>query len=484
MTRFRFRWVVLPIFLLGFALLLLQNRSTQGQASDSWRQLSLSEFVQEMDRLTTAAQEPSAEVWAAIRGQSAERLLQAIQGGTVADYGHLVSLYLWARPVLSPQQVQTAQAALVPTNSQVGSWSLEQLRSAHVRMTQAELPLATVQALSVSWLEGRDLRTLENVDDLAWLWEQIHALGRGDDAPRSFTVTWTGSVRAPADGAYTFSICPLDLQYSHMGAQRTASMSIWIGQQRVLDSTAQGWTYRSEPVTLSAAAPESLRVELSVSVTQVNLLAQYPAVALLYWEGPGLARQLVPSAALRTPEGNEPGLRGHYVLQTQDEPLDVTRVDPQLNFIWYHGSQVIASHAQLRQELAARLYEVASSVETLARWESSAAAREATWVGRKKRFSSRSLPRGSGIGPSVCWLTRLCWKIARAAPSASSTSIAASEQPTRRCGSGASGLRGTPTRRRSGHPTSTGPTARTMRSWPDRRCGNTGRTSRPWKRNI
>ena len=45
-------------------------------------------------------------------------------------------------------------------------------------MTQAELPVATVQALSVSWLEGRDLQPLENVDDLAWLWEQIHALGR------------------------------------------------------------------------------------------------------------------------------------------------------------------------------------------------------------------------------------------------------------------------------------------------------------------
>ena len=65
---------------------------------------------------------------------------------------------------------------------------------------------------------------------------------------------------------------------------------------------------------------------------------------------------------------------------------------------------------------------------------------------RKKRFSSRSLPRSSGTGPSVCWRTRLCWKIARAGPSASSTSIAASRQPTRRCSSGASGLRGTPTR--------------------------------------
>ena len=252
-------------------------------------------------------------------------------------------------------------------------------------MTQAQLPVATVQALSVSWLEG-ELRTLENVDDLAWLWQQIHALGRSDDAPRSLSVTWTGSVQAPADGAYTFSICPLDLQYSFMGAQRKANMSIWIGQQQVLDSTAQGWTYRSEPVTLSAAAPQSLRVELSVKVSQVSLLAQYPAVALLLWEGPGLARQLVPSTALCTPEGSEMGLRGHYVLETQNEPLDVTRVDPQVNFIWYHSSEVIASHAPLRQELAARLYEVASSVETLARSESEAAAQADTWVGGQEAF--------------------------------------------------------------------------------------------------
>ena len=156
MTRLRFRWVVLPVILLGASLLLLQHRSTRGQASDSWRQLSLSEFVQEMERITTAPEEPSEEVWAAIRAQSAERLLQAISTGTAADYGHLVSLYLWARAVLSPEEVQTAQAALVPTTNQVGSWSVEQLRSVQQRMTQAQLPVATVQALSVSWLEGRD----------------------------------------------------------------------------------------------------------------------------------------------------------------------------------------------------------------------------------------------------------------------------------------------------------------------------------------
>ena len=211
-----------------------------------------------MERLTTATEPPSEEVWAAIREQSAERLLQAISTGTAADYGHLVSLYLWARAVLSPEQVQTAQAALVPTTNQVASWSVEQLRSVQPRMTQAALPAATVQALSVSWLEGRDLRTLENVDDLAWLWQQIHALGRSDDAPRSFSVTWTGSVQAPADGAYTFSICPLDLQYSFMGAQRTANMSIWIGSSRCSTRPHQGWTYRSEPVTLSAAASAEL----------------------------------------------------------------------------------------------------------------------------------------------------------------------------------------------------------------------------------
>jgi hypothetical protein len=49
------------------------------------------------------------------------------------------------------------------------------------------------------------VRTLQDVDQLAWLTEKVTQVGRSDAAPRTMRVTWTGAVQAPVDGTYTFS---------------------------------------------------------------------------------------------------------------------------------------------------------------------------------------------------------------------------------------------------------------------------------------
>ena len=69
--------------------------------------MSLPDFVREITQLTSAAESLSDALWTEIRSQSAERLLQVLTAGTAADYGDLVSLYLWARPQLTPEQVTT-----------------------------------------------------------------------------------------------------------------------------------------------------------------------------------------------------------------------------------------------------------------------------------------------------------------------------------------------------------------------------------------
>ena len=110
MTRFRFRWVVVPLAL----VLVLSNRCAHGQESDAWRPLSLGDFVREIERLTTAPEPLSDEVWGAIRSQSAERLMAAVQAGMAENYGELVSLYLWAQPVLSLEELATEGRAHKP----------------------------------------------------------------------------------------------------------------------------------------------------------------------------------------------------------------------------------------------------------------------------------------------------------------------------------------------------------------------------------
>ena len=70
-----------------------------------------------------------------------------------------------------------------------------------------------------------------------------------------------------------------------------------------------------------------------------------------------------------TPDGSQPGLQGAYVVQTGPSPVSMTRVDAQLNFVWYHQCFVVSPLADVRSQLADRLYAVASDPSTLARWE-------------------------------------------------------------------------------------------------------------------
>ena len=143
---------------------------------------------------------------------------------------------------------------------------------------------------------------------------------------------------------------------------------------------------RADPVTLSAGQPSAVRVAFSYSASNDTVLRSRPAVALLFWEGPGVTRQVVPADAVSTPDGSAQGWLGHYVVESPDQPVDVTRVDRQLNFIWYHGSQVIPRHAALREALADRLFAVAASPENLAVWEENRQAQQNTWLGAQWTF--------------------------------------------------------------------------------------------------
>ncbi len=223
------------------------------------------------------------------------------------------------------------------------------------------------------------MRTLANVDQLGWLFAQVQLAHRQDTGRQAFTVRWTGTLQPPVDGACTLSICPLRLNFRSGQTFREESTKIFVAEQPVLDSARAGGTFRADPVTLTAGQRVPLRVELSFACSSAGVIGDLPAVALLYWEAPGLARQLVPHAALATPDGRQPGLQGDYALQVGENQMTTTRVDSQLNFVWYHQCFVVSPLAELRAQLAEQLYAVASDPSTLARWESEPGTNPARW---------------------------------------------------------------------------------------------------------
>ena len=353
--------------------------SAAGQQTDGWRQLPLAEFVQTIRSLTDGNEGVAESLWQEIRTQSTERLLQVVAQNTAADYGDLVNLYLWARPNLSSEQTASALAALQPSSAQTGAWPFEKLQDVESRMGQAGIEVDALYSLTVNWLGARDVRTLENVDQLGWLFSQVQHVDRKEIGEQRFSVQWTGLVLAPANGAYAFSISPLDLNYNHGGSFRDQKVVVFLGDKQILDSSTNGYTYQAEPVTLTAGTPVPLRVELTYACTSQGVIDDRPAIAQLFWEGPGLKKQLVPSTALRTPDGSQNGLQGVYQLAGGGQEVNVTRIDPRIAFTWIHQNFVLSSHDALRQQLAAQLQTVAGSGATLGRWEQDAASNPERW---------------------------------------------------------------------------------------------------------
>lgn len=348
---------------------------------EEWRKLSLAEFVGEIDRLTSGDQPLSEQVWNEIRSQSAERLVEAVGTGVQADYHDLVSLYLWGNQNLTARQRETVLAGLSSPGAQVSAWTFDKMRSAHQRMNQAAMPKDSIHALVLAWVGNRDIRSLADVDAAGWLFQQVHIIDREETAAREFSVRWTGAVQAPADGEYTFSICPINLNFEHFDMFRRQTTAVWIDNQKILDSTKDGWTFKGDPVSLKAGQKTPIRVELSYNCSSREVFEERPAVAMLMWEASGMQRRVVPASALSPGEGEGNGLQAEYRLVENGQPRAVTRIDPQINYIWYHGSYVVPTHAELRSRLAGELWAYLVDPATLAAWETEGKARQSDWMG-------------------------------------------------------------------------------------------------------
>ena len=198
--------VVLVVVTLVTGWMLVASRSSSGQSPDDWRQLSLADFVRVMTELTSGEEPLSDALWTEIRSQAAERLLPVVAAGTAADYGDLVSLFLWARPVLTADQVTTVLAGLQPPANQLAGWTFERMRTVQDRMLEAGMPIAAVHDVTCTWLGQRNVRTLENVDQLGWLFSQLELVDRQEIGPQEFSVTWTGLVRAGRRYVYVFPL--------------------------------------------------------------------------------------------------------------------------------------------------------------------------------------------------------------------------------------------------------------------------------------
>jgi hypothetical protein len=122
--------------------------------------------------------------------------------------------------------------------------------------------------------------------------EQYAIYLRTGQLPGQFSVRWTGTLTVPRDGEYTVITTSND------------GVRVWLEGRAVIDNwTEHSITEDLATMRLSAGQTVPLKTEFFYAGGQMTMQ--------LFWEGPGIRRELIPEAVLRTPEG-QVGLRAEY----------------------------------------------------------------------------------------------------------------------------------------------------------------------------
>lgn len=162
----------------------------------------------------------------------------------------------------------------------------------------------------------------------------------GEELYGTFSVKWEGRVVPTQTGNYTFSVSPSNINASYPQYVIKETMRVYVDGNLVVDATPESWSYASQPIQLTAEQPVPLVVELTLK----SSIPRYPhgvLHALLFWEGPGVAKSIVPNDALLLPDADTHGLQATYVSPKKGQSKTITQVDKTIDFIWPYDGLVV-----------------------------------------------------------------------------------------------------------------------------------------------
>src|SRR5262249_38799214 len=146
----------------------------------------------------------------------------------------------------------------------------------------------------------------------------------------SFSVQWNGMINPPSTGDFTFSISPINVNSTDPKSPINLTMSVSVGGNVVLNATPTNWGNQSKPVTLTAGQPVVLQVNVAAKVRSIP---DGELHAVLYWQGPGISKSLVPAGNLTTAGGGA-GLTATYSWTSNGQTQTVSRVEPSIDWAW------------------------------------------------------------------------------------------------------------------------------------------------------
>lgn len=203
---------------------------------------------------------------------------------------------------------------------------------------------------------------LEQQDPSAMTQSQLNACFRylcpAIEGQDGFRVTWAGYVTPVRSGPHMFSIPPWDVNSQQVEdselVRNQLKVTVRVNNQVVVDAKPDAWNFEGKPIDLTAGEKVPLHIELTYSYTPNDHHRTCPAI--LYWQAPGLTKNVVPSTALSVEEDGSSGLQAEYVWKepNSDKETVVHTVDPNIDFVWV-DALTIGPRGQAEGRLAAEL---------------------------------------------------------------------------------------------------------------------------------
>lgn len=239
--------------------------------------------------------------------------------------------------------------------------SFDELTAAYAQAAEAKRG-----PLVVEWLADRDIQTLDDVSQVAWLCDKV---AREGQSATQFTARWSGQITSPQGGGYTLSVSPINVNLDRGRHFVKQSVSVWVGGRKVLEATPKNWAWQSQPVSLKGGKAEAIRVELSYARCPGVHMQLHPAIIALNWAGAGGKAAAVPASALTLPDADAGGLEVEYRLGPAESATVVAATEPQIDRAWFGTYAMFPEYPQLQSKLLARFLDLALDPSYLALWD-------------------------------------------------------------------------------------------------------------------
>jgi hypothetical protein len=365
-------------------------QTTQPQTLPAnWQQLSPTDFAalvrQHFDSFKSLSEADQEDLAA----HGAELFSKIDISNTALNYHSLEMLWWVGRGLLDQDVIQKAKVAVMARQDNWAGQPYTEIRAKILMMIGLNVPEPVLISEGRRWVQAGGTQAQVPKEDLSFdIARQVFTDVR--IVSHSFSVSWVCQIRAPQTGDYTFFISPIDVNMGFQIPKATSSMSVLLAGQAIINASPptladplsgtyqpnrpkSNWVSQSNPVSLTAGTP--VAVQVIATVDAPNGIPDRLLHFTLHWQGPGIAKSIVPTSAFSQAQTGNPGLQATYTWTDKGKQQSLPRTDSTIDFAWTNPHILLEQDTSIARQSANAMWQAMTSSDFITAYATATPAR-------------------------------------------------------------------------------------------------------------